>query len=238
MGEWGRALRGGDAVCVEGEVVVCYQTDLGAFDCGVAGEVEVAVVVGVSVQRNVLGERAEYVRVVGHVDDSLVCPLEELGLILNRQDCLTLGRLPSSVHHARLDGTRESLIAVFAADLEHHTLPAFFDAIIQAGNVLLDTHGGRSFPDLFAPSFCSAVEVIRPVVGAELVGLSVVERSDGRVLGAVRDTADGGAKVGAIVGFVVGLSGEALDDVRARDVERLEDCAEGEEGDLIRRHIG
>lgn len=75
------------------------------------------------------------------------------------------------------------------------------------------------------------MEVIRPVVGGEGVGLAGVEGVEAGVGDAVGDAADGLAEEGGVVGFVVGLGGEALDDVVGGDSEGLEDCAEGEEGD-------
>lgn len=166
---------------------------------------------------------------IRHIDSSLLSPLDKLGLVLHRQHRLPLGRLASRVHDARLHGAREPFVAIFTTNLEDDALPAFFDVVLrgQPWDVLPDAHGRGPLPDLLAPSFGAAVQVVGPVIGAEFVRLPVVQGDD-RVLDAVGHAADGGAEVGRIVRFVGGLGGEALHDVGPRDVEGLEDGAEGE----------
>jgi len=70
--------------------------------------------------------------------------------------------------------------------------------------------------------------MIWPIIRSKLISLAV-QRVDVPIFNAVRDTADCFAEKGMIVGYVLLLFREALDDVYAADVEGLDYCAEGEE---------
>lgn len=77
------------------------------------------------------------------------------------------------------------------------------------------------------------MQAVGPIIGSELVFFAIVERGNGGISNSVCDAADGSAKVRAVVGFVVGLATEALDDVLAGDGERLNDGAKRQEGDGV-----
>lgn len=238
---------GGDAGWVEGEVGVCGDADLGVFDCGRGGEVEVAAGFVFCQSSYVLGfvgrvTEKKIVRVVRHVDDRFLCAASQGCLVLHPQQSnllAALGLLASRVHDTRLHRPREPLIPILTRQLEPHALPALINLPLlpPRDKLLLHAHGHRALPNSLSPALGAAVQVVGPIVGAELVGF-VVERGDGCVGEAVRDTTDGGAKMGGVVGFVVGLRGEVLDNVVAGDGEGLQDRAEGEEGDFVGGHFG
>lgn len=74
------------------------------------------------------------------------------------------------------------------------------------------------------------MQAIGSVVCSEFVGLAI-QVMQLCISDAVSRAADGLAKVGRIVSFVVGRFGEAEDDVVASDVEFLDEGALGEEGE-------
>lgn len=180
------------------------------------------------------------VRVVRHVDHRLLCAASQGRLVLHPQHRNFLSALillASRVHHARLHCSREPLIAILTRQLEPHTLASLvkFSLLPARHDLLLHAHRRRTLPHAFAPALRPAVQVVGPIVGGELVGL-VVERINLGIGEAVRNTTDRGTKVCAVVGFVVGLRSKALHNVVPCDGERLEDRAQGEEGDLVGGH--
>lgn len=172
-------------------------------------------------------------RVVRHVDRCLFCSLEKLCFVLHRQHRLSLGRLASNIRHAGFDSTREPLITILTLNLKHDTLTTLFYFLPQTRDLRLDAHRCRPIPDPLTPPLLSTVEIVRPIVGTKFIRLPMIQRGNGGILNTVRDAADGGAKVRAVVGGVVCLGRKALHDVGTGDVEGLKDRAEGEEGDLI-----
>lgn len=179
---------------------------------------------------------------VCHVDHGLFRAARQLCLILHPQhrDALpTLLLLSSRVHNTRLHGPRKPLVAILARQAEPDTLAALAQlALGPTGRDLpLDAHGLGPVPHALAPPLGAPVQVVGPIVRGEWVGRAAVEGLDGCAGDAVGDAADGGAKVWAVVGRVVGLRGEALHDVVACDGQRLQDRAEGEEGDFVGGHV-
>lgn len=173
---------------------------------------------------------------VRHVNDRLVCAVHECSLVLHAQHSGALVVLAGSVDNRRVNSTREPLIAIRRVDAELDALAALLELAKPRRGLVPGADGLGAIPDLLAPSLLAAMQVVGPVVGLQLVGLTV----EGVYRGgrdAVGDAADGGAKVWAVVRLVVLLRGEALHDVDAADVQGLEDRAEGEEGDLVGRHV-
>jgi hypothetical protein len=171
------------------------------------------------------------VRVVRHVDGRLIGAANQLRLVLNPQHnhlLAVLHLLANGVHHARLDGAGETLIAVLADQRELDALATL--ETLHPRN-LPHADGGGPVPDLLAPADDAAVQVVRPVVGGQCVGLAAVDVLELGVLDAVGDAADGLAEEGGVVALVLRLLGEALHDVDAADAELLDDGAQGQEGD-------
>jgi hypothetical protein len=173
------------------------------------------------------------IRVVRHVDDSLLGTAHELRLVLEGQDrgllaidLLCTGRIGDLYQHL----AREALLAVGTPERELDALAAF--KTLEAGD-LAHTYGCGALPDLLAPSYDTAVQVVGSIVGRELVRLAVVERVDLGVLDAVGDPSDRLAEVGCVVRNVQLLCGEALHNVCAVDGEGLDDGAEWQERDLV-----
>lgn len=150
---------------------------------------------------------------IRHIDDRLVRAAHQLRLILDPQNnnlLAVLRLLADGIDDARLNGAGETLIAVRAHEGELYALPAV--DLTDSGD-RSDPDGRRAIPDLLSPADDAAVEVVGPVVGCEGVRLAAVEAVELGALDAVRYAADGLAEERVVVLFVLGLLGEALDDV-------------------------
>ena len=167
---------------------------------------------------------------IRHVDHRLVRPVDQLGLVLHAQHehlLAVLLLLADRVDDRRDDLAREALVAVGADQGELYALAAL--EAVDARD-LARPDGRGAVPDLLAPADDAAVQVVGAVVRGEGVRLSAVEAVEAGATDAVGHAADGLAEEGVVVRLVVGLFGEALDDVDAADVQGLDDGPEGEEG--------
>lgn len=206
----GRGTTRGDGGGVDGKVLVRGEGDLGAsegLEVRSAGEVEVGV--------------------VGQVDGRLVCAIYELGFVVDAQHIHILAVLllgTSCVHNLGLHRARETLLTIPIRQSELNAL-----ATLKTLNTwdLPGTDWLRTLPDTLSPSRLSAVQGVAAVVVEQRPVLAV----DAQQLGArdaVGYATDRLAEVGLVVGGVLLLGVEALDDVGAVDEECLDVGAEGE----------
>lgn len=178
--------------------------------------------------------RCANIRVVGHVDGRLVCAADQLGFVLHGQHSdffAILVRRTCRVNDGNVHGTGKALISILARQGELDALAALVQDDTTT-DILLDADRLWPFPNSLTPAFGSAVQAVGSVVCGEGVRFAV-EVADGSVGDAVRDPANGGAKVCRVVRLIVVLGSEALDNVDAGDREGLQDRTEGQETDFI-----
>lgn len=157
---------------------------------------------------------------VGDIHNGLVDPraiVNQLDLILNSQNpLLDASHLFHSrrIHHAGFYRTRISLVFMFIKQREANTLTSLQS--LDTRN-LSHTHKFRAFPRSLSPTLLAAMQSIFAVVLCHLVVVLAIQVLDFPSGDTVRNSADGFAKVRAVVLFIVVGCGEGLDDVeRAR----------------------
>lgn len=174
-------------------------------------------------------DRIRNLRVVGHVNDSLISAANQLGLVLDAKDVGSLAvdlLRGGRVDDLDVDGTREAFLTILAPQSELDALTTLQS--VEAGNVT-DTNGLGTVPDLLAPADVATMQVVCAVVRGQGVRLAAVEGVDLGATDAVGNAANGLAKVGAVVALILGGRGEALDNVDATDLDGLDDGAKRQE---------
>lgn len=150
------------------------------------------------------------------ITDKLDFILDLQARLLNAVDSLDRRHIPQP----HLHGTREALLAVLAQVLEQNALLA------------IPVDRRRALEILLSPAHSAAVQSVRAVVDGQVVALAV-EVVDLAARDAVRDATDVLAKERVVLGAVGVCRGEAEDDIRACDLELLDDAALGQESEGV-----